>query len=73
MISFPVIQNDNGAEHANIICITELNEIITVTHHSFQNVTFRRLLSLAVTDSAGGYYGTVQRVSGKAKVFQMKD
>lgn len=38
----------------------------------FKNVPFRRLLSLAVIDCARGYYGTVQRVSGKAKVFQMK-
>lgn len=35
----------------------------------FQNVTFWSLLSLAVTDCARGYYSTVQRVFGKAKVF----
>lgn len=50
----------------NIIKLKQLH----ITY--FQNVTFG-LLSLAVTDYARGCYGTVQRVSGKAKVFQMKE
>lgn len=49
---------------------TELSQL-DIIH--FQNVTVRRLLSLAAADCARGYYDTVQRVSSKEKVFQMKE
>lgn len=62
-------QQGNVTEHGMSFVHESWTKLLQLHIIHFQNVTFWSLLSLAVTDCARGYYSTVQRVFGKAKVF----